>query len=385
MTGRAAPRVLHCVERMHTNAIETWLARMHRHARATGVATDWWFHVQLPEPGLLEDGDPELAARVIRSPYTQSHGLRFFQAFRTLCRSEPFDVVHVHADLMSAPYVLAARSAGRARTIVHIHNADEQIPTPSRLKRRLLIEPFRRVGLSADRVVGISNHTLDTFLAGRPRRPGRDLVHYYGVDPAPFVETPITRANFRRELGLRAADRILLFAGRLVPEKNPLFTLEVLAEMRRLDPTVHGVFAGSGSMEGAVRDRAQALGLADAVHMLGWRQDIPALMRCSDWFILPRPEHPMEGFGLAVVEAQLAGLRLVLSNGIPDDPLLPTARFRRLPLAAGAKVWAEQALALLAEPAPDRAAARHALAESPMAMDRALADLVGLHDMGASR
>ena len=102
-------------------------------------------------------------------------------------------------------------------------------------------------------------------------------------------------------------------------------------------------------------------------------------MGCCDWFILPHPEHPMEGFGLAVVEAQLAGLRLLLSNGIAADPLLPTACYRRLPLAAGAKAWAAAAMELIDEKCPPRVEAMMALRASPMDMDRALRELVSLY------
>jgi hypothetical protein len=102
-------------------------------------------------------------------------------------------------------------------------------------------------------------------------------------------------------------------------------------------------------------------------------------MSASDLFILPRPERPMEGFGLAVVEAQLAGLRLLLSQGIPDDPLLPGACFRRLPLSVGASVWAQAAQELLYQTAPVRSEALGALRRSPMEMNRALQGLLALY------
>jgi glycosyltransferase involved in cell wall biosynthesis len=178
----------------------------------------------------------------------------------------------------------------------------------------------------ADRIVGNSNHTLDTFLAGRPRRPGRDVVHYYGVDHIPFARDVRSREQIRRDLDVPVNARLLLFAGRVVPEKNPVFAVDVLAEIRRRDAAAVGIFVGSGSLDHAIQRRARELGLDAAFRHLGWRRDVPELMAASDWFILPHPEVPMEGFGLAVVEAQLAGLRLLLSNGITDDPLLPTAR-----------------------------------------------------------
>ena len=87
----------------------------------------------------------------------------------------------------------------------------------------------------------------------------------------------------------------------------------------------------------------------------------------------------MEGFGLAVVEAQLAGLRMLLSAGVTNAPLLPTASFRRLTLCAGPKAWAEAAAELFHSAIPSRAAALTALKESPMNLDRALDGLIRLH------
>jgi len=180
-------------------------------------------------------------------------------------------------------------------------------------------------------------------------------------------------------LGLEEHSLILLFAGRLVPEKNPVFVVDVLAKLRDIEPRAVAVFAGAGSLEQHVLERARQLRVEASVRLLGWRNDLPEVMSCSDWFMLPHPEDPMEGFGLSVVEAQLAGLRLLLSRGIADDPLLPTACYRRLHLAGGSMVWAKAAVELLHEPAPSRAAAIVAVRESPMNMDRALEGLLKLH------
>jgi glycosyltransferase involved in cell wall biosynthesis len=273
-----------------------------------------------------------------------------------------------------------ARLAGVPRAVVHVHNADEHVPVGKIYKRRILREPLRRICLlMADRIVGNSNHTLDMFLAGRPRRPGRDIVLYYGLDPTRFENAIPDRAGLRHQLGLPADVLVLLFAGRMVPEKNPLFVIDVLMNLRSLEPRAVAVFAGAGSQEQIVLSRAREYGIENAVRVLGWRDDIPEIMCCCDWFILPHPEQRMEGFGLAVVEAQLAGLRMLLSKGIPDDPLLPTASFRRLTLAAGPKAWAEAAADLFRTPAPSRTAAFAALRESPMDMNRALDGLVRLY------
>jgi glycosyltransferase involved in cell wall biosynthesis len=349
------------------------------HARKQKVEIDWTFYCSLGQPGAMDDKARALGTRVIHSPVPIGRKVEFIRALRSELRRGEYDVLHCHHDLVSAVYLLAASGLPLQRRIVHVHNADEDVLTPSPWKQHLYREPMRLVCLSiADGIVGISNHTLDTFLAGR-RRTQRDCVHYYGVDSGPFENAKGDCPGFRHSLGLAENSRILLFAGRIVPEKNPGFAVDVLAEIRRLDPAAVGVFVGAGSLEEVVRQRCVDLGLDNFVRFLGWRNDVPEIMCCSDWFILPHPEHPVEGFGIAIVEAQLAGLRMLLSRGIPDDPLLPTASFRRLALTDGPKVWAKAAMELLEQPAPSRTAVLAALRESPFDMDTALNDLVSLH------
>lgn len=373
-------RILHIVENLNRGAVENWLVRMLGQARQRGIDVDWTFYCTLRQPGTMDEKVRALHARVIHSPVPIVQKAEFVRALRTELRRGEYDVLHCHHDIVSAVYLLAAAGLRIRRRIVHVHNADEALPTPSRLKLRFYREPMRRVCLlMADRIVGISNHTLDTFLAGRTRRPQRDLVHYYGLDPTPFENVAADRAGFRRQWDLPEDAPILLFGGRLVPEKNPVFAVDVLANLRCIEPRAVAVFAGAGSQEPEVLGRARELGVENSVRLLGWRNDLPEIMSCSDWFILPHPEHPVEGFGLAIVEAQLAGLRMLLSRGVPDDPLLSTASFRRLALAEGPKVWANAAMELLRFSVPSRAAALAALRESPMDMDRALDGLLLLH------
>lgn len=375
-------RALHVVENLDRGAVENWLVRMFRHARARGTKLDWTFYCALGKEGALDGEVRKLGGRIVHSPVPLGKTRAFMRTLRDELRQGSYEVLHCHHDLVSAVYLSAAIGLPLRSRIVHVHNADEAVLTPNWLKQRLLPKPMRLICLAlADKIVGISHHTLDTFLAGRERRPGRDIVHYYGVDPTPFLEAQGDRTAFRRELGLPPDALILLFAGRLVPEKNPHFALDVLAELRALEPRAVGVFVGSGSEEASLQKRMAAIGLTDTTRFLGWRADVPDIMCCCDWFILPRPERPMEGFGLAVVEAQLAGLRLMLSKGIADDPILPGACFERLSLHAGPREWAKAAVKLLRLPKPRTQAALTELLQSPMNMQTAWDGLVKLHSI----
>jgi glycosyltransferase EpsF len=377
-------RCLHIVDNLDGCAVETWLVRMLRQARRHGKELDWTFYCTRGSGGAMDDEARALGAKVIHSPVPIGKKAEFVRALRAELRRGHYDVLHCHHDLVNAVYLLAAIGTSIRHRIVHVHNADENVLTPNWVKRRLYREPMRRACISmADRIVGISGHTLDTFLAGRPRRSGHDVVHYYGLDPTRFENVKVERVDFRRQLGFPDDALILLFAGRMVPEKNPLFAVEVLSQLRVLEARAVAVFAGAGSLEADVRAKVRERNLESVVRLLGWRNDLPEIMSAADWFILPHPEQPMEGFGIAVVEAQLAGLRLLLSRGIADDPLLPTAVFRRLPLAAEPTEWAQGAIDLLQEQ-PSRTAAIEALKHSPMDMDLALDELLKLHTFDES-
>jgi glycosyltransferase involved in cell wall biosynthesis len=349
-------------------------------ARLRGIDVDWSFYCTVGRLGEKDEEARRLGARVINSPVAIAAKVRFVTALRKELRQGKYDVLHGHHDLVSAVYLLAASGISLSRRIVHVHNPDQSVLTPNKFKQFLYREPMRHICLFlGDRIVATSNHALDTFLAGRPRRPTRDVVHYCGLDLAPFESAAADRDGFRRQLGLPATALILLFAGRLAPEKNPLFAVDVLAELQHIEPRSVAVFAGAGPQEQQLVARAREAGLVKSVRLLGWRSDLAEIMTCCDWFILPHVEQPKEGFGLAVVEAQLAGLRMLLSQGVADDPLLPAANFRRLPLSAGSKAWAQAAIELLRDPAPSRLDSWAALRASSMELDSALKELLSLY------
>jgi glycosyltransferase involved in cell wall biosynthesis len=384
--ARLPARVIHIVESLDRGAVENWLLRMLRHARRRGIDVRWTFYCQLPRDGAMDAAARALGAKVIHSPVPLGRTAQFIKALRAEVRSGGYDVMHAHHDLVSALYLVAAARLPITRRIVHVHNADEALPTSNRLKQRILRPVLRRLCLwLSDQITGISNHTLHTFLQGRSPRPNRDTVHYYGVDPTPFQTVVADRTAFRRVLALPPDARILLFLGRMVQEKNPRFAVDVLAALRHLDPSAVGVFVGSGPERQGVEERARQLQLEKHVRLLGWRDDVAEVMASCDWFIHPRLEHPtmdvpVEGLGLALVEAQLAGLRLLVSRAVPPDALLQGASVARRRLADGPAAWAHSAVELLAQSAPSRSDAIATLGRSHFDLDFALADLMRLHE-----
>ncbi len=340
-------RVCHIVESIDHGAIENWLTRTLSYAKQQRQDIDWTFYCTWPVTGRRHKALIQQGGQVIQSPVDFGQTKQFLSSMRAFLKANQFDILHCHHDFMSGFYLWAAMGLPIKKRFVHVHNTDEALPTPSRWKHALLLEPLRRSCLHlADGIVGIADHVLDQFLRYRSRRPGKDSVCYYGVDLHDIQAAQFDPARFRNELGLPAQAKILLFIGRVVPLKNPVFVVDVLKAVLNRQSDFYAVFAGEGVLSEQVRQRAEELGIQKQIRMLGWRNDSAYVMKNSDVFVFPRPEQPKEGLGLVVVEAQACGLPTITTPGICDDAIVSQPMVERIPLAAGPDAFADTVLKL---------------------------------------
>lgn len=155
-----------------------------------------------------------------------------------------------------------------------------------------------------ERVIACSRAAAEALVEAGVR-PGRVSVVYNGIDPSPF-ESVATREvdDLRRELGLEGRPVVGVFS-RLTRWKGQHVLLDALPRL----PGVHAILVG-GAIFGeeaytdALRRRSRALGVEDRVHFLGFRRDVPRLMRLSD--VVVSTSVAPESFGRVVVEGMLA-------------------------------------------------------------------------------
>lgn len=373
-------RVLHVVENFNGQALESWLTRVVTHELFD--PNRFAFDFFLLGVGCGNNTAPLLDAGCKIFEAQLEGGTSLPQMARTLrkvVKVGGYDVVHIHLDVLAGVFAVALWGTN-VKVIAQAHNCHQRLPVGGKIKERLLtflaIHAARQL---SDLMIGVSMVALRQFTGGKTRAGRRDRVIYCGVDPMKFLGLRNTREEFRSQLNLPAGARILCFVGRLVPEKNPGWILEVLMELRKLEPNTAAVLVGRGVLEEDLRARARELGLEQAVRLLGWRSDIPEVMAACDCLIHSGPEKPMEGFGLVVLEAQLAGLRVAVSAGIPDEAILPGSSFRRLTLKELAAKWALAVKELMHEkpPTPDAAAAE--LAKTKMEQTAAFRELLDLY------
>ncbi len=140
------------------------------------------------------------------------------------------------------------------------------------------------------------------LVAGLPDYdPARVATVYDGIS---LDRAPVSAAEARRALGLPPDVPVVGSVTRLSAQKRLDRMLETLA----LLPGVHGVLAGEGELEGELRARADALGLAERVHFLGYRDDVARVLSALDVFLLTSDR---EGMANAMLEAMAAGVPVV--------------------------------------------------------------------------
>lgn len=152
----------------------------------------------------------------------------------------------------------------------------------------------------ADYLLCPSDFVLQTFLdQGFPR--DKLLRHQYGYDEKTYRPGPNPAAQTKRGL-------TMLLAGDCAVRKGVHFALE--AWLR--SPAHHdGTFMIAGNFLPAYAEKLSGMLSHPSVQVLGFRNDLPELMRKSDVFVLPSIE---EGSALVTSEARGSGCVLLVSD-----------------------------------------------------------------------
>ncbi|TDH59723.1 glycosyltransferase [Dankookia rubra] len=201
------------------------------------------------------------------------------------------------------------RIAAYARRI----GAETLLAWMSRAASRVPGGPWKRVG----RLGGYYNlrffRRCDLLVANTA--DVHDYILHHGWAPdrvvhiANFAEADQHRALSRDACNTPGGVPLLLSMGRLHREKGHDVTLRALARL----PNTWLWLAGVGPEEGALKQLARSLGVAERVRFLGWRDDAGALYRAADLVVFPSRKEP---FGNVVIQAWVYGVPVIASRAI---------------------------------------------------------------------
>ena len=227
--------------------------------------------------------------------------------FAVAARAKKHDLIYANSQKAFVVGALAAALTGK-RLVWRLRDVLDEMHFSAALIKIVV----RLANWKANCVIANSQATKRAF-----GQAGGDLsrafVAYPGIDERPFaVVTDEQVAAMRAELGAGDAKLVGVF-GRLSAWKGQDVFVEALARV----PGAVGVIVGSAlfgeeAFEAALREKILALGMQDRIRLLGFREDIPVLMRAMD--VVVHCSVAAEPFGRVVVEGMMAGKPVVASR-----------------------------------------------------------------------
>ncbi|MBX9680318.1 MAG: glycosyltransferase family 4 protein [Gemmataceae bacterium] len=328
------------------DTLQSFLAPFAEHFRAQGYRVDGLARETERNGECARSFDRLWNADWSRNPLKLGNFLGTPKRIRELVERERYDIVHVHTPVAAflTRYALRKmRAAGRVRVIYTAHGFHFYKGGPA-VQGTIYRTLERLAGPWTDRLVVINREDEDAAI--RFGFLPREHVRYMpgiGVDTSKYAATQVDAVQLeatRNELGLTADSVLFLMIAEFNPGKRHRDALRAFAQCGC--PNAVLALAGDGMLKPQMQQLAAELGIADRVRFLGFRRDIPTLVRLSRAVMLPSereglPRSLMESLSLGVpaIGCSIRGVADLLGDGrgllVPvGDPAALAAAIRRL-------------------------------------------------------
>ena len=219
-----------------------------------------------------------------------------------LLKREKVDILHCHKHKPTIYGTIAAKFAGVPVIISHVHGLNRSRNFKRKFMNRFI---FKRVS----KIVTVGQAVKKDVLRDNPSVCA-DKVFSLGnsIDYGRFADVKISKEQAKKNIGLPEKSFVFGTVGRLVPTKGQAFLIDAFAKVKQKKSEAELIFIGKGRLESQLKEKADKMGLADSVHFLGKRSDIPQILRAMDVFVLPSIA---EGLPRSLLEAMAAGLPCV--------------------------------------------------------------------------
>lgn len=137
-----------------------------------------------------------------------------------------------------------------------------------------------------------------------------------GIDQERFKPVYESRDGIRSDLGMPIDSFVIGHVGRFSEEKNHKMILEIFRKVKERQNNAFLLLVGDGQSRPDIEGKLKEYGLDNSTLILSHRTDIPRLLKAMDVFLFPSI---FEGLGIALIEAQAAGIRCVVSKNVPEE------------------------------------------------------------------
>lgn len=328
--GWTSLRVLHVTRTAST--VEAFLRPILAEHRSRGHCVELAFGRSTEGPA--DFGVPVHAYPIDRSlrPDRLAHTV---EALKAILQEGRFDVVVSHMVLAGLATRLAFGLAGRPGRLLYASHGLACYPTRNPITRwlTLKLEQSMRPWTDAMIVLNGFDYRVATQHGLTCAKAQVHFLHTVGIPYSRIVHTAeaLDRQSYRDRLGLASDLPVVTYAGRFIRPKGVQTFLDIARRLSARGTQAQFMIAGSGPLDGFVREFVASRDLAANVRLLGWHNDVPALLAASDVLCLPTY---YEGAPVILQEAMAAGTAVVASD-VPGPQDLIDDRNNGILVAAG--------------------------------------------------
>lgn len=251
-----------------------------------------------------------------RSPFSPGN-IKSVGEIKKLVAEGGYDIVHCHTPIAAACTRLACKDL-RKKGVKVIYTAHGfHFYTGAPVLNWLIFYPIEKLCARWTDILLTMNQEDYHRAKAKLSAKRIEYVPGVGIDAQRFSKVQIDRNGKRAELGIPEDAFLLCSVGELNANKNHEVIIRALAQLNQKN--VHYMIAGVGDKEAELLELARQLHLADRVHLLGYRNDVPELYKAADLFVFPSFR---EGLPVSVMEAMAAGKAVVCSNARGNGDLV---------------------------------------------------------------
>jgi glycosyltransferase involved in cell wall biosynthesis len=272
----------------------------------------------------------------------------FLSKLIRLIRRRKIDIVHAH-EFMMIVYGAVAAKISRIPMIGTVHC---KLYFPEK-KTRIL--SFKLAVLLCSKMILVSEDLRRFFVDTLKLRSEKKLLTLYnGVDFDKYGGQAAEK-DIRWELGLPPEDIVACTVGSLFKVKGLDILLEAVKLVLAQSPSFKLLIAGEGDQASILKSKAEELKLGNSVLFLGFRNDIPDILKAADFYVCSSLS---EGLSLSILEAMTAGKPVVATDVGGNPELVSDCQNGFLAPPSNPNALAEKMMLLINDPGLRRAMAQ---------------------------
>lgn len=230
---------------------------------------------------------------------------------RRLFARERFDIVHAYNSTMNLFALTAAKYAGVPVRI------SESLSMAHKEEPKTLIKQLLRLlsKYGATHYMACGEDCGRWQFGNRLYDEGKVVLFRTAIDTSAHAFDAKIRSTTRCTYGLEGRF-VVGYIARFVPQKNPLFMLEIFNAIQTLHDNSVLLLIGDGPLKRQMMEYIRSNALENKVLYLGRREDIGQFYQAMDCFVLPSL---YEGLPVVGIEAQCCGLPIYFSTEVTKE------------------------------------------------------------------